>query len=387
VSLGVLLVEGWMAGSHEAWARGWQQRSRHRIGIVGQPGTHWQHRMVAGAVPLARETARHVDLHGTPDVVVATDMVDLPSWRGLCASMVRGGLAGVPTVLYLHENQMTQPPSPNGVADGRGRHLAWTNWRSLVAADAIWSNSRWQLDSVFESLVDLLGSSPDAEAQLPLLEAVRSRCSVQPVGCDLHDLLAVERMDQGRSDPGGPTASRDSASPPLVLWNHRWSHDKGLERAVTSLHTLATEGIDFELAIVGEDDHNDPARGERILAPVAERIVHRGWLEPKEYRRLLLRSDVVVACPRQENFGISVVEAAAAGCVPVVPDAFAYPETIDEGALRYAEGRLTTRLREVLVDLEGHRRLASPCRERLVRFDWPRVAAAYDSAIGALVQE
>ena len=195
MSLGVLLVEGWMAGSHEAWARGWQQRSRHRIGIVGQPGTHWQHRMVAGAVPLARETARHVDLHGTPDVVVATDMVDLPSWRGLCASMVRGGLAGVPTVLYLHENQMTQPPSPNGVADGRGRHLAWTNWRSLVAADAIWSNSRWQLDSAFESLADLLGSSPDDDAQLPLLEAVRSRCSVQPVGCDLQGLLAAERTD------------------------------------------------------------------------------------------------------------------------------------------------------------------------------------------------
>jgi hypothetical protein len=73
--------------------------------------------------------------------------------------------------------------------------------------------------------------------------------------------------------------------------------------------------------------------------------------------------------------------------VPVVPDAFAYPETIDEDPLRYAEGRLTTRLREVLADLEGHRRLASPCRQRLARFDWSRVAAAYDSAIEALVQE
>jgi glycosyltransferase involved in cell wall biosynthesis len=387
VSLGVLLVEGWMAGSHEAWARGWQQRSRHRIGIVSQPGTHWQHRMAAAAVPLAEQTARHVTEHGVPDVVVVTDMVDLASWRGLCASMVRGGLAGVPTVLYLHENQLTQPRSPNGVADGPGRHLAWTNWRSLVAADAIWSNSWWQLDSLFDALGDLLGAAPDGEAQLPLLEALPKRCSVQPVGCDLAGLLEADRGDPGPSDRSGREGSHVAPGAPLVLWNHRWSHDKGLERAVTSLRTLAAEGIDFELAVVGDDDHHDPGRGERILAPVAERIVHRGWLEPGAYRRLLLRSDVVVACPLQENFGISVVEAAAAGCVPVVPDAFAFPETIDEPALRHPRGRLTTRLREVLVDLEGSRRLAAPCRGRLARFDWPQVAAAYDSAIEELVQE
>ncbi len=58
-----------------------------------------------------------------------------------------------------------------------------------------------------------------------------------------------------------------------------------------------------------------------MLDPLGDRVVHRGWMEAAEYRELLCRADVVVASARQENFGISVVEAVAAGCVPVVPDA------------------------------------------------------------------
>ena len=433
MTLDVLLVEGWMAGSHEAWAEGWRSRSRHRIDLVTQPGTHWQHRMTAGSVPLASAVADHVSAHGSPDVLVVTDMVDLASLLGLVGSMSGGALSRVPSVLYLHENQLTQPPSPNGVGGGRGRHLGWTNWRSMVAADAVWSNSQWQLTSLFESLGDMLGEAPDSAGQLPLVPRVRERCSVQPVGCDLADLLA-SRPNSGASDgggggPDGPAGecaamragevSDEGAytgvargvgqgdvpgdvagdgggeieviddgrevRPPLVLWNHRWSHDKGLSAAVTSMKTLAAEGLDFEVAVVGADDHHDPGRAQAVLAPLAERIVHTGWMERDDYRDLLTTADVVVAAPLQENFGISVVEAVAAGCIPVVPDALSYPETIDEPSLRYPEGRLTTHLRSVLMDPEQFRPAAQRCRSRLVRFDWQTVAAAYDSAVEQLV--
>ena len=39
--------------------------------------------------------------------------------------------------------------------------------------------------------------------------------------------------------------------------------------------------------------------------------------------------------PRRESFGIAVVEAIAAGCVPVVPDNSAHPETVPFDELRY----------------------------------------------------
>ena len=368
--LQVVLLEPYFTGSHKVWAEGWRRASRHCLHLLTQPGTHWRHRMMASAVPLAEELRRHVDRHGVPDVVVASDMVDLASFLGLC----RDELAGVPTVVYFHENQLTQPVSPNGVGGLRDRHLAWTNWRSLVAADEVWFNSEWQRDSMEDGLVELLAQGPAEDDQSCLLEHARPRWRVRPVGCDLIDLLRAARA----RPPVVPEV-------PLVLWNHRWAHDKGLDVAVRSLRSLADEGIAFELAVVGTDDHHDPGRADRMLEPLGDRVVHRGWLPDPQYRELLCRADVVLASARQENFGIAVVVAVAAGCVPVVPDAMAYPETITERDLRYPPGRLTSQLRQVLGDLALWRERAAALRDDLARFDWSEVAPLDDDALESLV--
>lgn len=46
----------------------------------------------------------------------------------------------------------------------------------------------------------------------------------------------------------------------------------------------------------------------------------------EEYYQLLGQSAVAVSFALQENFGIAMIEAAVAGCVPVVPNRLAYPE-------------------------------------------------------------
>ena len=94
--LHVVLLEPFFTGSHEVWAEGWRANSRHDIHLVTQPGTHWRHRMMAASVPLAEATRAHVATHGRPDVVVASDMVDLAGYLGLC----RPELDGVPSVVY-----------------------------------------------------------------------------------------------------------------------------------------------------------------------------------------------------------------------------------------------------------------------------------------------
>ncbi|MCZ7628281.1 MAG: DUF3524 domain-containing protein [Microthrixaceae bacterium] len=248
--LHVLLLEPFFTGSHEVWATGWQANSRHSLHLLTQPGTHWRHRMMAASVPLAEATREHVEAHGPPDVVVASDMVDLAGYLGLC----RNELAGVPTVVYFHENQLTQPTSPNGVGGLRDRHLAWTNWRTLLAANEVWFNSRWQRDSMADALEDLLSDGPAGDDQRPLLAGARSRFRVRPVGCDLVDLLGRTRADDEQRDP-------------LVVWNHRWAHDKGLDVAVASMRAVASQGVGFRLAVVGTDDHHDPARARSCLPP------------------------------------------------------------------------------------------------------------------------
>lgn len=366
--LNVFLCEPYFIGSHKIWAEGWQRHSSHRITLATQPGTHWRHRMMASAVPLAQMLREHIAEHGRPDVVVASDMMDLASFLGIC----RAELEGVPSVLYMHENQLTQPISPNGMGGPRDRHLGWTNWRSMLAASEVWFNSVWQRDSMLSGLEDLLAGGPAEDDQTALVESASERWRIRPVGCEIAELLENER---------GPL----NDEPPLVIWNHRWAHDKGLDVAVGALMALADDGLVFRVAVVGADAHHDPERAKRLLKPLGSRVVHSGFLPEPEYHDLLRQADVVLASARQENFGISVVEAVAAGCVPVVPDALAYPETITDPELRYGPGHLTTRIREVLEDLETWRERTDPVRAALARYDWSAVAPADDAMLETLV--
>lgn len=60
----------------------------------------------------------------------------------------------------------------------------------------------------------------------------------------------------------------------------------------------------------------------------------KGALPRAEYLDLLSRAAAVVSFAEQENFGFAVREAMALGCMPVVPDALAYPEFVPD-ACRY----------------------------------------------------
>ena len=81
---------------------------------------------------LAEATREAVAVHGAPDVVLVSGMVDLAGWLGL----TRRFLGDPPVVLYLHENQLLHPLSPNQRADDE---FPLVNWRGMAAADQVWS--------------------------------------------------------------------------------------------------------------------------------------------------------------------------------------------------------------------------------------------------------
>ena len=60
--------------------------------------------------------------------------------------------------VYFHENQMSYPWSPTDrdVAKDRDKHYGFINFTTALAADAVFYNSQYHLESFFKELVKLL---------------------------------------------------------------------------------------------------------------------------------------------------------------------------------------------------------------------------------------
>ena len=98
---------------------------------------------------------------------------------------------------------------------------------------------------------------------------------------------------------------------------------------------------------------------------------------------------MVVSTASQENFGIAVVEAVAAGCYPLLPRALSYPEVLPP---RMHEEHLYRDLPDLLTRLEAllthPERLAAGRnrrRQAMERYSWQRLAPRYDGLLSGLV--
>lgn len=228
----IWLLSPYHTGSHRAWAEGYHRHSRHQIRLLTLPGRFWKWRMQGGAIELA-SLARHLlQTHERPDVILATDMLNLTAWLGLLRSDLP---ASIPTLLYMHENQLTYPPRPGESPD---LTYAMINWISQLAATHTLFNSHFHRASWFDELPRLLKQFPDY-SNLQDIESVYTRSHVLPVGIDCTPFpLRVETVQ--------------SPQPPLIVWNQRWEYDKRPDRFFALLYRLHNDGVRFRLAVAGK---------------------------------------------------------------------------------------------------------------------------------------
>jgi glycosyltransferase involved in cell wall biosynthesis len=370
------LVEPYYTGSHQAWADGYRAHSRLSVRLLTLPGRFWKWRMQGGAVTLARKASA---LGEFPDLIVASDMLNLPVFMALGggdsfaverqagepALLRRGDLARVPVALYFHENQLTYPLQPH---EKRDLHYGFINFVSALRADAVFFNSAFHQQEFLDDLPRLLKHFPDY-AELWAVEAIRVKSQVLPLGLDL------ARLDAYR-----PESSH--AGRPLLLWNHRWEYDKDPATFFQAVYTLASEGLDFGLILLGESFRNQPEEFLEARQRLPGHIVHFGYAgDFGSYARLLWQADVVVSTALHDFFGAAVVEACYCGCFPILPHRLSYPELIppEHAAACFYEDLdgLLNRLRHALLHVEEIRALS--LRQQMARFDWRYLAPRYDS--------
>ncbi len=114
-------------------------------------------------------------------------------------------------------------------------------------------------------------------------------------------------------------AERD---PRALLFVGRLAANKAIDNLLRACAVLAARGERFSIRIVGPDrnharpDFESLARGLKI----ADRVTFVGEVTPEQLIAEYARASLFVSASLSEGFGISVLEAMAAGCVPVVND-------------------------------------------------------------------
>ena len=356
----VAIVDGFYDVSHRLWAQGWKKYSKHHIDIYALPPRHWKWQMMGGSISLAQMIN---DSDADYDLFVVSDMVHLPIMKSLLAPRYHE----VAIALYFHENQITYPWSPTDedVELKRDHHYGFANYVSALTADKVFFNSHYHRDSFLDALPGFLGMYPSSQLEKTIHE-IKIKSSVLPIGLDLSQLQNLKN------------------DLPIFLWNHRWEYDKNPKVFFDVLYRLKERGVEFKLIILGRSYQKSPSVFEEAKKQLENEIIHFGYAESRAaYITLLKQANILLVTGYQDFFGISVVEAIAAGCYPILPDRLAYPEHIPEG-LRSShiyknETELMTLLDKVL-DEKLYLK-TNVVQSYVQRYDWKNLIEVYDEMI------
>lgn len=361
ISLQFLFLEPFYGGSHRDFADGLTANSRHHIRLVTLPDRFWKWRMRGAAIYWSNRIKNPSQYDG----LIASSMVSLADLKALWGDQCP------PMLAYFHENQLTYPSAP----DNRHDHQpGFTNITTALAAQRILFNSRTHMDAFLTALPQFIRIMPDFRPKW-VADAIEKKCAVAYPGCHF-------------SDPC-PIKPRDKDQPPLIIWNHRWEHDKNPDAFFQVLESITRRGIDFQVALLGESFARMPEIFEKAPGILGDRMVQYGYVKSRhEYRQWLDRGHIVISTALQENFGIAVIEAMRHGCLPLLPERLSYPEILpralhaeynyaDQNELEHKLALLLTRPGR----FEEQRKRLS---EAMAHYSWTRRIDQFDAELEQL---
>jgi len=357
----LLFLEPFYGGSHRDFADGFIKYSKHDVDLYILPARFWKWRMRGAALHFIHQ----IKDPSAYDALICSDLMGLADFKALCPGRCP------PAMVYFHENQLTYPVQPGAIRDA---HFGFTDITTALAADRVVFNSNTHLKDFFQHLPGFIRMMPDYRPNW-VIENIRAKSAACYPGCDfsLTELPAQQK----------------TSKPPLVIWNHRWEHDKQPELFFNALETAAKKGIDFRLAVLGEAFGKVPSVFKSLNSRFKEKLIHIGYDQDKAaYFEWLAAGTVVVSTAIQENFGISIVEAARFGCIPLVPNRLVYPEIIPDElhhlCLYDTFEELVTKLSHLLVHPSAYTAISRQLAEEMAAYDWRHRIAAFDQLLEAL---
>jgi len=360
-SMEVLFIETFYGGSHKSFADQWISHSIHNYHLQTLPPRFWKWRQAGSALYLAEKIPPPEEKKF--DAVIVSGMIDLGHLKAFRPDLP-------PALLYIHENQFAYPLQAGEQRDFR---YGLTDLANVLSAETVVFNSIFNRDTFFKECRDLFRLLPDAIPQNSVDKAIGKSEVIYP-GID------VNAITQKLPNP----VIKDNV--PLIIWNHRHEHDKNPQTAFRVLERLSRRKVPFKLALLGERFKKSPSAFDRARRKLSEHIVIDDFPGRDEYYHWLSRGDIVISTAIQENFGLSIIEAAAAGCRPLVPRRLAYPEVLPiwaQGACLWGdEQELEEKLEALIGQTEKQRKsLARPLSLWMGRYSWENQAEKLDKML------
>jgi glycosyltransferase involved in cell wall biosynthesis len=170
---------------------------------------------------------------------------------------------------------------------------------------------------------------------------------------------------------------------PLILWNHRWEHDKNPETFFKALFQLKEEGCKFKLALLGEMYKSSPQICYDALEILKEEIVVQGFLSAEDYSRWLVSADILPVTSYHDFFGISVMEGIYCGATPLLPNRLTYPDLykIEENPEIFYENdeEFEEKLRRLIQNY------GISYKHLTLNYDWSNMINLYDETLKGTV--
>ncbi|WP_319547601.1 DUF3524 domain-containing protein [Desulfogranum marinum] len=360
-----LIIEPYYGGSHKIFIQGLQKELRDQdFTLLTLPARKWKMRMQLAAPWMAEQIIGFIQNGYRFDGILTSTFIDVAVLRSLLAG--RGIL--LPVAIYFHENQFAYPSRPQDQA--RFQFTA-INFTSALCADSLAFNSEYNRSTFLSGIRRYLKKAADVNLH-HLVNDLFEKSTVISPGMDFSP---IDALGQGTDRPTSP----------VVVWNHRWEHDKNPNSFFSTLFELSEQGADFQLLVLGETFQDSPEIFDKAKTRLAKHLLHFGYVPDRtRYYKMLQRGTIVVSTAIHEFFGMSVLEAVRAGCVPLVPDRLAYQELFPV-EFRYKKNQLKKRLGDLIdrneqMSQEKSQALTTP-------HSWKTVGAEYVHWLSALRKE